>query len=144
MSPQSAHSCTAALASVPLVDLDKYLDKGFAYGGRGPEVYDCYGLIKAIHAERGIDLPEFASSSDKSLIHQTVMKGRELFIALDRPEPWCVVAFAIHPRFTSHIGVVLDDCRRFIHIMHKTRVTVERLDAPEWTPRIRGFYRWAI
>lgn len=71
-------------------------------------------------------------------------QGRELFVSLPKPEPWCVVTFAIHPRFVSHVGVVLDDCRRFIHIMEKTSVTAERLDALEWAPRIKGFYRWAI
>ena len=143
MSPQTAHPCTAALASIPSANLNKYLGKGFAYGGRGPDVYDCYGLVKAIHADRGIDLPEYLSTTDKSLIHEMVMQGRGLFVSLDKPEPWCVVTFAIHPRFVSHVGVVLDDSRRFIHIMEKTSVTAERLDAPEWVSRTRGFYKWA-
>lgn len=71
-----------------------------------------------------------------------VMQGKELFNVIEKPEPWCIVAMAIHPRYVSHIGVVIEDCRRFIHVMAKTRVSIERLDAMEWTPRIRGFYRW--
>ncbi len=128
----------------PAPCLADFVGKDFAWGGRGPDTYDCYGLVKAVQAARGIELPEYASVSDKALIHQLVMAERELFVPLERPEPWCVVALAIHPRFVSHVGVVIDDSRRFIHVMAKTRVSIERLDAPEWAKRIRGFYRWQI
>lgn len=124
--------------SLNYVDL---LDKEFAYGGRGPEFYDCYGLIMALHKRIGIELPEYKSEKEPNLIQLRIIEGRKLFKQLEKPEPHSVVTFFIKPYITSHLGFMLDE-RRFIHIMIKSRVTVEKIDSDIWKDRITGYFKW--
>jgi len=125
--------------------LFEYLDllgKEFHYGGRGPDRFDCYGLVQEVYRRRGIFLPEFHSIADQEKIHGSMATGKELFQEIDRPEPWCVVMLCVRPPFMSHVGVVLPNLYQFLHIMRGVRACVERLDSTEWQHRIRGYYRW--
>lgn len=118
------------------------LGKGFEYGGYGPDYYDCKGLVFELYKRLNIKFPNY--HSPKSVIDQ-----HELFqyglanhaVKLDSVEPHCMVLFKIRPPYSSHIGLVLEDCSRFIHIMPKSSVTVERLDSLLWANKIEGFYR---
>ncbi len=121
-------------------NLSDLLGKSFNYGGRGPFEYDCYGLAMEIYKRRGIDLPDFGSSPSASWIHRMISEGKKLFIELKAPEPFCLVTFAIRPPYTTHIGVVLKDGYRFIHIMTKSQVTIERLDGLQWKKKITGYF----
>lgn len=47
----------------------------------------------------------------------------------------------IRPPYTSHIGVVLENKYEFIHIMNRSRVTIERLDGLLWKRRVTGYYK---
>jgi murein DD-endopeptidase len=124
----------------------EYLDllgKEFEWGGRGPSTYDCYGLVIEARGRAGKFMPEDCLSTDQpacidSGIHDAITRCR--FTELSGPRPFCLVTFRIHPRFTTHIGMVLEDNVRFIHILRKMRVGVERLDSPEWARRITGFW----
>ena len=117
------------------------LGKKFKYGGRGPEVYDCWGLCREVYRRLGIDVPDFQSSSDFSEIHQKILQGKELLEQLNEPEPYCMVFFTLRPPYVTHIGIVLNP-PYFIHILEKSEVAVERLDSITWKKRIAGFYRW--
>lgn len=122
-----------------------YIDligKPFRYGARGPEFYDCYGLCMEVYRRRGAELPDFGSSPSSSLIHRMILDNRRLFLELAAPEPWCLVTFMVRPPYTSHIGVVLEDGARFLHILRSTRVCIERLDSQLWGRRITSYLRW--
>jgi cell wall-associated NlpC family hydrolase len=121
-------------------DLTDLIGKKFNYGGRGPMEYDCYGLVMEIYRRSGIYLPDFGSSPSAPWLHRMISEGKKLFLELPKPEPFCLVTFAIRPPFTTHIGVVLEDSYRFIHIMTKTEVTIERLDSPLWKKKITGYF----
>jgi hypothetical protein len=89
-------------------------------------------------------LPDFGSAVVPSVIDRMINSALRtprsaLFIELSAPEPWCLVLFKIRPPYVSHIGVVLEDTSRFIHIMRNTSVSIERLDRQEWKRRIAGF-----
>lgn len=118
------------------------LSKEFEYGGRGPDKYDCYGLVKEIYHRLGIELPEYSSVDDYSLINQMINQGKELFVKIDEPEAYCVALFNILPGYTSHIAVVMENRRQFIHIAQKLTVSVERLGNQLWRRRLQGFYKW--
>ena len=75
---------------------------------------------------------------DPNLIQLLIVEGRKLFEQIEKPEPQCVVSFFIKPYITSHLGFMLDD-RKFIHIMFKSRVTVEKIDCDDWKNRITVF-----
>lgn len=122
----------------------------FKYGGKSiEEGFDCWNLCREVYRRIGKELPTFEYVVEEihgiegaKNIDKKIAKAKEMFKKLERPEPYCLVTFFIRPPYTSHIGVVLPDCLHFIHIMEKTSVTIERLDAPEWERRITGFWRY--
>ena len=123
-------------------DLSDLIGKEFEYGGKGPDKYDCYNLCREVLRRNDIIIPEFMSSDDKCLIHQTITEGKEMFKRVLKPLPFSIVTFRIYPKYVTHVGVVLN-YPYFIHIMQKCRAVIERLDAPEWSRRTEGFYQWA-
>jgi cell wall-associated NlpC family hydrolase len=124
---------------------DDLLGKEFEIGGTGENnKYDCYNLCRELYKRIGKDIPMFNSPNEPNLIEEVVIKGRELFKELDKPEPYCLVLFTLKFPYVSHVGVVLEDCRRFIHIMPKSKVTVERLDDISWNHRVRGYLSWLV
>ena len=109
--------------------------------GRTTKGLDCYGLVHLVYGRLGKELPNFPKDYTELLnIHNAIEENKSKFIELEKPEPYCIVTFSIYPPYVTHIGVVLDDCKRFIHIMEKRNVTIEKLD--KWQKRIRGFYKW--
>lgn len=122
--------------------LSDLLGKKFEYNGRGPDSFDCFGLATEVLQRQGITLPAIQSETEAAAIHAQILFTQEnpLFKKLSEPEPWVIVTFMVRPPYTSHVGIVLEDCRRFIHIMEKRSVTIERLDAIEWQRRITGFF----
>jgi len=117
------------------------LGKKFEHNGRGPDKYDCYGLVKEIYQKLGVELPEYFVPDEPASISKAVDEGKKLFLQIDKPEKYCLVLFTTRPPFVSHIGVMLDDVR-FIHISPGSQVSVERVDSIIWKSRIAGFYKW--
>lgn len=118
------------------------LKKQFKHGGRGDKEYDCYGLAMIIRERVNKPIPDIYSPlcNKEEFIHNAILQKKDLFTRLSQPEPFSIVAFKIHPKYVSHIGIVLSDSVSFIHIMKDTRVSIERLDRPEWSKRVEGFY----
>lgn len=112
----------------------------FAYGGRGPDAFDCYGLARYIVArDTGITPPDLQSAEDPNVLH-AMMTGQALFWKrLDGPRPGAVVLFRMG-RTISHCGVLVGHSQ-LIHAWEKSGgVTIERLD--QWKHRIVGFYEY--
>lgn len=124
------------------ISVSDLLGKPFRMGGRGPDAYDCYGLCLEIAARAGIEIVPFDSIVDVCLRSDAINAGKADYVRLSKPEPFCLVGFKIRPPFVTHIGVVLEDCKHFIHIMRKRSVAIERLDLPFWSKRLDGFYRY--
>jgi hypothetical protein len=101
-----------------------------------------------VYRRIGLILPDYGSDHRCEEIHGKIEDARlgirsdapGKFMECSRPLPWSLVTFKIRPPYTSHIGVVLPDCRRFIHIMEACRVAVERLEDRTWSRRRSGFF----
>lgn len=123
-----------------------YLDllgKEFEYGTRGPDKFDCYGLMIETRKRAGLFIPEnYASTNLPEVMHDSIEHAKVAlpFRELPGPRPFCLVTFKLHPKYTTHIGMVLGDGYRFIHILPKLRVAVERLDSICWAHRITGYW----
>ncbi len=91
-----------------------------------------------------MECPPYPTPADVSPegIAKIVKKEMQKYVWLEEPEPYCFVVFAIRPPYVSHIGVVLEDCKSFLHIMRKRRVAREPLDHIIWKKKRIGFYRW--
>lgn len=113
----------------------------FVPGGRGPDGYDCYGLVLEIYHRLGKPLPELVSDiHENEALHSGYLHVINVLTPVESPAPWSVVAFRLQGSFVTHAGVVLPDCRRFIHIRAKASVNIQKLSSPLWQHRIAGFY----
>lgn len=133
-----------------------YLDllgASFRYKGLSKEEgFDCWNLCREIYKRLGRELPEYhyfveEINNDGKFQYASVEKmikdgSKKWLTKIETAEPYCLVTFMIRPPFTSHIGVVLEDRYRFIHIMRKLSVAIERLDNLTWQRRITGFWRY--
>lgn len=127
------------------VDINRYFGRPFLYGGRGPEAYDCAGLLMDIYRQRGIVLPEQSTPELRPEQCAAIESAKTGWHKVVLAVPWCAVAIrAAGGSLVSHVGVVLADCRRFIHTSAGVGVTITRLDDPMWLSRIEGYYVWPI
>lgn len=111
-------------------------------GGRGPDVFDCFGLFAELCKRRGMPIPDFPTPPDFRQRQSDIqIAAAASWQALDAPEVGCAVVIRIGP-WMSHIGMVLDN-GKFIHANISTGVTVAHLDDARWRERIAGFYRYA-
>lgn len=115
----------------------------FAYGGRGPGCYDCYGIAVELYSRAGIALPDYTSTDDPTLQGQLFADGAERFFhpVTTAPQPLDIALFRLR-RGHWHCGVVVDGYERFVHITEKTSVSCEELHDPIWQPRLVGLYRY--
>ena len=118
------------------------LGKEFEYNGRGPNKFDCYGVCVEVYKRIGKTLLDYEASDDFKENEKSFNFGKKDFTKLDGPEPFCLVLLVVYKPYVSHIGVVLEDCRRFIHIFRKCNVCIEYLDSDRWKNRIDGFWRY--
>lgn len=124
------------------MDYIDLLGKKFQYNTQGPEHFDCKGLAFELYRRAGLFFPMYESSSVIEVQNELFIDGfAKYFKEIANPEPYSLVAFRIKPPYVTHIGVVMQDSQRFIHIMPRSSVTVERLDSLLWANKIAGFYR---
>jgi len=116
----------------------------FKMGGRTKqEGFDCYGLCMEVAKRAGVTPYEFnIGIEDLHKRSDAINNGKESCIEIDKPEPFCIVTFKIRPPYVTHMGIVLEDCKSFIHILKKRSVSIARLDEPIWKRKIDGFYRY--
>ena len=133
---------TLVWEKVMLDSYSKLLGVPYRKNGRDLNGLDCLGLVLLINKERNINMPDYVTPDD-NMIYQLVMEGKELVEKLDNPESGCIVLFNVR-NYLFHIGIVLEDCASFIHIIQKRNVCKEKLNHDFWKHRIEGFYRWKV
>src|SRR5260370_11088666 len=112
----------------------------FCNGARGPDQFDCYGLVKfLIESDTGHRIPDYESPDDSGRVHALMICSREFWVRLPGPKIGSMVMFKIG-REVCHVGYVISNAS-FIHTWEKSGgVTIERLS--DWAKRIDGFYEY--
>lgn len=120
--------------------MDDLVGVPFVYGGRGPDSYDCYGLVmECWRRAHGVELPDFLSPSDQGA--QAAVGAIKLTQWTEVPRAAGVMVAIRVGRLVSHCGFMLDE-NTMIHAWNKTGgVTVIPLDRLEM--HIAGFYTYA-
>lgn len=119
-------------------DIESLVGVPFEYGGRGPDTYDCYGLVMKIMSWEGIKLPDYKSPESQGPI--AAMMATQLPLWRTTQQKQGSVVLIRIGRHISHCGYMLDD-ELMIHAWEKTGgVTVQRTQ--DWAQRIVGFYRY--
>ena len=108
---------------------DDLIGKPYKENGRGPDGYDCYGLVEIVSRRLGIDLPAFG------LLCLEAMKHR--FIKVSKPEAGDIVF--VPP---GHVGI-MENKNTMLQVMDRHPVHRMRINHPWIKDRIEGFYRYA-
>ena len=130
----------------------QYLDLiGVPFKENGRDIstgLDCYGLCVVIMKRLGRPIfpKNFCWASSIQERGKIVNHTLGQLTKLKNPEPYCGVVFYLHPEstFATHMGILLEDCTRFIHILHGKAVIVSRLSDKHWNRKLAGFYRYDI
>lgn len=119
---------------------DDLVGAPYMLNGTDSNGIDCYNLIRELYRRRGIELPVFVSTHDKCLAHSVISGAKQAWEKIINPEPYAVVTIMITPPLVSHVGMVIEDCKHFIHARCKVGVAIEKLS--KWQKRIEGYYIW--
>lgn len=134
---------------------DVYADligKPFAWRGRGPASFDCYGLVREMLIRTGTPMPEQDTPPEREAVGAAVATAVALEFALGRwhpvdAQPGAMVLFNMpvviagkRRLATTHCGFMVS-ASEFIHAWEQTGgVTVERMH--DWERRVAGFYKY--
>jgi cell wall-associated NlpC family hydrolase len=115
------------------------IGRPFAYGGRGPDTFDCYGLLMELYRRRGVIIPDVRSPTKIAEIARLVDVGLKDWVSVEQ-RPGVTVLFRIRG-YGAHVGMTLRH-DRFVHTWEGTGgVCIERLSF--WDKRVIGFYDFA-
>jgi len=126
------------------INITDLIGKPFDLNGTGPDKYNCYNLCVEVCKRAGIIIPEKQPIENLPERSGAIEQGlSDYFVNIKKPKPYCLVTFKVKPPYVTHIGVVLEDCKTFMHVMLKRNVVIERLDSLNWVKKIDGYYRYA-
>ena len=125
----------------------EYVGLPFRPHGRGPEGYDCWGLVRRVLADRwGVEPPSYderyATVTDPRIaetVEAEARAWRRVHPAHARPGDVVVLRVRGLP---LHTGVLVAP-PAFLHVMEGVDSVIDRLDRPHWARRIVGVYRHA-
>jgi cell wall-associated NlpC family hydrolase len=127
---------TSVVANVPM--FGDLIGKPFQYGGRGPDSFDCYGLVREMSARQGLTLPDYVTPNTELGIAMLLSNEQRLWE--EAPRQACSVVAIRVGRLVSHVGFMISEFEMLHVWKHGGGVCVERMD--EWERRIAGFYRF--
>jgi len=104
-----------------MIDINEYIGKRWVANGKGPDTFDCWGLVADVYAKHlGLALPEFdITPYTRSAAIRALTSGceKELelgnFIEVDEPQDYDVIMLENHHR-CHHVGVYLH--RGVLHV----------------------------
>jgi cell wall-associated NlpC family hydrolase len=132
-------SVTAKSEAPVRLRFDDLIGKPFELGGRGPDTYDCWGLVAEMLRRMGQSPPDLNSPAEHErmallAISQSVSP---IWTPCD-PKPGAVVTLRTG-RHAGHVGMLLP-AGQFIHCWERAGgVCVEPF--AEWQRRALGFFR---
>jgi len=102
------------------------LGKTYRNGGRGPDTFDCSGLVSYVFKRAGLTLPPTAEEQGRSGIE----------VSREFVSPGDIVVFRIKGDF--HVGIMLNG-REFVHASKSRGVAIDDLSLPYWIKSLQGF-----
>ena len=117
------------------------LGKQFEYGARGPDKFDCWGLVMEMLKRDGVYPEDYGWHNEASKIQSMMLAAEQKDWQQCPFQPRALVLFKIG-RFVRHVGYIVS-FTQFIHCWENTNeVVVENL-SEDWTNRIVGVYQYA-
>ena len=133
-----------------MIDYQDLIGVSFAYGGRGPDTYDCYGLVMECHRRLGVTIPDYRSPEVLREIaaKMAAEKYRWNLIAA-KPEGGVIPMAAMQPGRVLEIRIKGHAChvgfihkpRKFLHTWEGTGGVTEN-EICDWRSRVLGVYEY--
>lgn len=123
------------MADILYADL---IGKPFVKDGRGPDGYDCYGLVREMFRRTGRETPEYSAKNAEGMANMArIALGLREWKKTDQ-RPGVMVVFRLAK--TLHVGFVLPYGRMIHTWEHSGGVCVERFD--DWKTKVIGCYEY--
>ncbi len=129
------------------MSFDDFIGLPYRAGARGPDAYDCYGLIAAVmKASRGVDLPDWyqdapgaegASRAISAALAGETSAGRA--VKVDEPDEFDIAVVGGRDR-PHHVGIVVNE-----GVLHSSKTfgsTWHTLSRFKMFCPNTEFYRW--
>lgn len=140
---------------MPPAWVSAYVGLPYQEEGRGPEGWDCYGLVRLVQKqERGIDMPELTELAYRKGVtaHQRTELGEKIKAfdtahigwqrVPDGEKIWAFDVLWLKHGGPIHFGVAVD-CHTMLHVEEGADACVERIDTVRWKDRVLGVFRHA-
>lgn len=128
--------------------INRYIGTPHVTNGRGPDGYDCWGLMLAVwRDQRGIELPDFQAPNDATFVEAVEAVGRFYkewptagpAVQVEEGTDWDFVA-AIRRRTALHMGLLIGG-----RILHSSNARGTVWEAPLAFNQLypnREYWRW--
>ena len=125
------------------------IGKPYKHNGRGPNSFDCYGLVKYIYETMlGIYLPEYTDYTqdwykERNVLTEQFNKFSDLWHPVDNLAQWDILTFSLgtDKKVTNHCGVYLNG-EKMIHCYENRPVGIDRITKPYWENNLTGKMRY--
>jgi len=129
------------------IDFSDLIGKPYKEGGRGPANYDCWGICMAAAARAKIELPDIEVPAGDEMKGKAIDDQKQSnFRRLDAVMAYSIALFRViddDSQIKWHVGLVLENCRNFIHTTGKMGCNISSLTDPLWRLFLEGFYEAA-
>jgi cell wall-associated NlpC family hydrolase len=117
---------------VPIPDYVDLLGLPFERGGRGPDSYDCYGILKEMYRRSGVELPDFQTPGDAQSMADVIADESRRWRKVPVGTIGACHTFRVEG-VGSHVGFCVEP-DRFLHAIEPIGVTTDRLSNPLLKP----------
>lgn len=103
-----------------------HMGKPYKNGGRGPDAFDCSGLVYFAYKKTGITLPVTAEEQGRSgvdVLREAILPGDLVIFKIKRD---------------YHVGIMVNE-KEFIHASKSRGVAIDDLSLSYWTRSLLGF-----
>jgi cell wall-associated NlpC family hydrolase len=119
------------------VNVTEYVGLPYREGARGPDAWDCWGLVRhVLAAEFHVELPAYDYGPTALERQQLIRSLRPQFREVE-PVPGAIALCSVAGR--PHVGVCVDG-EHILHAREGTGSVLERIDSRWMRNAVRGFY----
>ena len=129
--------------------ISELIGKPYKNNGRGPNSFDCYGLIKFIYKKfLSIELPEYNGYEENWYNHSDILREQlnkfaDLWEPVNILKKWDILTFShgVDSGITNHCGLYLGE-DKMIHCYESSPVVIDRVTRPYWEKNRTGIMRY--